>query len=340
MTTPLSIATTDVDLLSVGHAWLQKNASNFGFSKLPVVTVAGKEEGTTGITTYDLVDLGFALNRGGGSAWWDLGIDPGSGENIPTSEITIRLAGKRSGVLDVPINRQGNIFADQKNPLPTRLSQIMYGIEYDLVNYCINTNVWGSAQAFSGNALNTKDPSNQKPIDDIDEAIAPFKFFRDGMRFKLVAIMDPDTLDILAKRPEYVGAGEGSNNPEKLDEDDILRTFKRVHRLDEVILTQPAYNSAADGAAKVVARQVNFLWIGIVDMTADGVDFTKGGFTNPQDNPDGALYMQRVPSGIVHRYQAFPLLGTERHMVTSFYGFTSPRASSMGCFWTGADIRS
>lgn len=340
MTTPLSIATTDVDLLSVGHAWLQKNESQFAFSKIPLVTVAGKEEGLSGITTYDLVDLGFALNRGGGSAWWDFGIDPGSGEKIPTSEITIRLSGKRSGVLDVPIKRNGNIFADQKNPLPTRLSQLMYGLEYDLVQHLTNTNIWGSAKTFSGTALNTKDYSNQKPIDDIDGAISEFKHFKDGVRFKMFAIMDPDTLDILARRPEYHGAGEGSNKQGKLDESDILGVFRRTHRLDEIIVTNGAYNNAADGAAKTVARQINFLWIGIVDMAADGLDLTSGGFNDPRDNPDGALFMQRAPSGIVHRYDTFPLLGTERHMVTCHYGFTSPRASSMGCFWTGSEIRS
>lgn len=336
--TQLAITTPDVDFLSVGMALNQANLRDFVFPMLPRVTVSGTEDGFSGVVNYDLVKLAYAMQAGGGSTIWRTGTDPGSAESIPVDSITVRVIGKRSPVKSRNLNSKNPRLADLKRKWESQLSSIQTGAEYDLSAFLRNTSVYGSAQTFTGSALSTIDPANQNPIGDIETAMnAKSRLYPFPGRFKTVAIMDTVTLDVLRRRPEYTGAGEGSNSAGALPTDAFLQRFAATHRIEEVWIITTAINTAADGAAGVVGRHTPILWIGNVDKQADGTDLTAGN-QDSESNPDGALCMAVTPQGVIHRADENALLGVEKHMVTFEYGFFAPRGSAMAAFWTGSDI--
>lgn len=339
MSTPLRITTADVDFTAVGEAWNQANLDNFAFRKIPMVEALGFEDGYSGLTTYDLVDLGYALNQGGGSALWKPGTDPGAAEDIPTSEVSFRLVGKRSPLKTRNLASKRNRLADLRKPWDSLLSNIATGVEYDFNAFLRNTSVFGSAQTFTGSALSTIDVANQNPIGDIESALngsVRLTAFGTG-RFMTTAIMDTKTLDVLRRRPEYTGAGEGSNSSGAMPQDAFIDRFKATHRIEEVIVIATAINGAAQGASKAVAAHTPVLWIGNIDRLAFGASLA-GGNRDVDASPDGALCLAMDAYGFIHRYSEDGLLGLEKHMVTAEYAFYSPRGSSMAVFWTGADI--
>ena len=339
MTTPLQITTADVDFTAVGEAWNQANLSNFIFRQIPEVKALGFEDGYSGLTSYDLVDLSYALNQGGGSPLWKPGTNPGSAETIPTTAVSFRLVGKRSPVKTRNLASKKNRLADLRKPWETLLSNIATGVEYDLSAFLRNTSVFGAAKTFTGSALSVIDVANQNPIGDIETALngsVRLTAYGTG-RFKTVAIMDTITLDVLRRRPEYTGAGEGSNSAGALPEDAFISRFKATHRIQDVMVIRTAINSAADGVAKTVNAHTPILWIGNIDTQADGSDLASG-IRDAESNPDGALCFACDMYGFIHRFESDGLLGVESHMITKEYTFYSPRGSSMAVFWTGSDI--
>lgn len=339
MTTPLRITTADVDFTAVGEAWNQANLDNFAFRKIPSVEVLGFEDGYSGLTTYDLVDLAYALNQGGGSALWKPGTDPGTGEDIPTTSVSLRLQGKRSPVKARNLASKRSRIADLRKPWDTLLSNLATGMEYDFSNFLRNTSVFGSAQTFTGSALSTIDVANQDPIGDIETAMngsVRLTAFGTG-RFRTTAIMDTKTLDVLRRRPEYTGAGEGSNSSGAMPQDAFIDRFKATHRIQDVIVIATAINSAAAGATKTVNAHTPILWIGNIDSQAFGASLS-GGNRDVESNPDGALVLATDMYGFIHRFKEDGLLGLENHMITAEYAFYSPRGSTMAVFWTGSDI--
>lgn len=336
--TTLKISTPDVDFESVGLALNQAALPAFVFPNIPSVTVLGTEDGYSGTVNYELVKLSYAMQNGGGSALWRAGTDPGDSEAIPTDSIQVKVYGKRSSVKQRNLASQNPRLADLKRKWESQLSQLYTGMEYDLSSFLRNTSVYGSAQTFTGSALSTIDVANQDPIGDIETALnAKCRLYPFPGRFKTVAIMDVKTLDTLRRRPEYHGAGTGSNRASILPRDAFIDTFMSAHRLDEVWVIGTKINTAADGATKVVGNHTPILWMGNIDKQAEGTDLTVGN-QDSESNPDGALCMAMTPQGVLHRQKEDSLLGVERHMVTAEYGFFAPRGSAMACFWTGSDI--
>lgn len=340
MTTGCSVPLTDSDLVAIGGAWEQSEEGKHIFSEIPRVIGSSIEDGFTGITTYDLVDLAWATNAGGGNYAWRPGMAIPAGESIQTAEVTFRQKIERAEVLDRNLLSTRSRYADLNNPLKSRLSQLMTGITYRLFSYLTNTGVFGAAKTFSGAALDTADYSNQKPITDIEANLKALRDYQDGDRFQLWAILDRGSYDVLRGRPEYTGAGEGSNSSGMLPFDAFKERFAATHGLDKVLISRTTYNTAAQGATKARGLGTPVIWFGIVDTRANGLDLSGGNSNDLTTNPDGALVMSSGRNLATVRSQVYGDLGIERFNPTCEFSFFSPRGSEMACFYTGADIRS
>ena len=332
----------DTDIVALGAGFLQDDEAECVYPLLPRALVNSIID-NYGKTTYRIPDLGFGQNQGGGNALWVPGQSIGDGVAPGEVEVICAPKNKKSDVISQIRGSQSRV-EYFRNALPTLTSQIVTGVEFDLMSFLINTTVFGSAKAFSGAALDTLDLGNQRPVQDIQGSLKALRPYQ-KRKTPLVCIMDSATADVMATRPEYAQnanvqtTAAGGNVIGGQDRDSFLASFKRVHRLDYVWVSNCAPNYAVDGASKTITYGAAVLWFGIIDMRNMNTDL-RGGNPDPKMAPGGALLMADAdPSGF-RTWEDGTVNGQTPFWLSREYSFVSPYGGDMAVFYTGADIRS
>lgn len=329
-------ATEPVAIKHVGESWRQDNRSLYAWDKLPMVDCLDKRVGRTNKTSYKMAALGSAMLQAGL-------IDIEVGDKVPTSkkleevdvEFTVRGRGP-SHTFEASLRRPvAHRLADvESNFTPHLLGAMFGGIESDLAAFVTNGSNFGS-KTFSGTGALDAYASDQKPDVDIQNNLRALRKFQAIPGMGLTCILDFRVIDVLARHPNYVGAGDGSNSARILPKDIFLQRFKALHRLDEIIEMSATYNSARYGASESLAGiGEGLLWFGVVDKRKKKFDLKSDAST---DAPDGALQlaMSREPelmSGVD------TLAETETFYGKCSYEFFSPRGSTFGQFYPSSEI--
>lgn len=342
MSSNIRAQNVDTDIVALGAGFLQDDEREMVYPQIPRVLVNSIID-NYGKTTYRVPSLGFGQHRGGGNALWVPGQAIGDGVAPGETEVVCAPKNKKSDVISQIRGSQSRI-EYFRNALPSLTSQIATGVEYDLLEFCANSTVFGSAKTFSGGALDTLDLSNQRPVQDIQGSLKALRPYQKG-KHQLWCILDFATADVLATRPEYAQnsnvqtTADGDNVIGGQDRDSFLASFKRVHRLDRVLVSNCARNTAADGATKVVVAGSAVLWFGIVDTRNQATDL-RGGNPDALIAPGGALLMADAdPSGF-RTWEDGAVNGRTPFWLSREYSFVSPYGGDMACYYAGTDIRS
>lgn len=328
-----------------GEAWAQDNASQFIMDQLPNIQVNSLAEGYSGDITYRLVKLNQTMNLGG-SAGPMIG-GPGIAAPAPRGidEDTVNFT--YNSIITVPyrtpLRAAEPRLADAKNPGRLSAEELYNNVVQLLTNFLQNTTAHGSAKTFSGNPLNDlSDIANQNPIGDIETALIALRHYARGP-LRTICIMDDRAIDIFRQRPEYHGAGVGSNSAGILDEDAFLGQFQRAHRLAAVLPLSRRVNIAAPGAVPTVtfgagtAGIGGLVWFGNIDVRGP-FDLKEGKTGNSSVNPDGALCFARADK--FEMWEFDDILRRERQTYATWdCTFFAPRTSGqMSCFFTPGEV--
>lgn len=344
MTTPNPAALVDYDLLSAGQAWLQDNEDKYIYTRLPRLIVNRIDDDYTGVTTYPLIKLNTGMPEGGGLAEIAPGVSVGDGEGIDTDTVTVTVRQVTTKPLVRNMGSKRPRVADMAERQRIALARLFNGVGKKLAEFLQNTTAHGSARTFAGNALSDlTDIANQAPHLDIEVDLNDIRQYQGG-GLLLICIMDTKAMDVLRTRPEYTGAGVGSNSASLMPEADFLARFKSAHRLDDVWVLDARGNIAAYGATKTITHYAGtagiggLLWFGLIDGRGGSFDLTVGA-GDPQTNCDGALAFA-APEGDYDSWVS-PNYDTRQEILycTRDVGFVAPRSGgTMSFFYTPAEV--
>ena len=327
-----AIATSAVDVQSVGGSWIQANKDRFLFTKLPKARCKGRKTGYSRTTTYALPSLdNFMLKN-------DL-IDRDAGNPSPpsrpptSSTVTLECRGKATPhkndrEADRPTAHR---FEDlEKNLIPGQLSLLYQGIEKAVLTNIFST-TFGPAQTWNagGNVLD-EISSSINPILDIEAAIEDLRRFAGQEGMSLEAIMDRRIARYLAQYTQYTGAGAGSNSSAMLPHDALIQRLKDVHGFNDVHIIDTTRDSVKYGQTSSLAHAgAGGLAIGVFDRSFSEADLT---YSESMDSPDGAFLIGFEKEPYVQNWV------DEDGEVEYFhgrvnYGITNPRGAAFGVHW-------
>lgn len=366
----LLIPSRDVDILAAAEAWVQLNQNDFIFPKLPMGLFLVRQ-GFSGKTTLHVPKLDTFL-RSKAVQPWVPGQSKRDSRQVQTDDFDFYLAGYDAlpTSIELGTSTEDRLAFLRTQAIPGMLSECWQAVDAAIVALCSNTSLWGAAKAFSGTAPldSPAVQATQSPIADINRNLRKQRVYRSAGKRFLVAIMDSHVAEVLSSHPDYTGAGyrdgstaiggyaqapvvpEGEPGPGQMSGyDAFAEVFRRVHRLDYVIIGKGITNDAQDGLTPDIQTISNgLLWHGI--LCAPGAYDC----SNPMVPPavDGAFLLGmravrnganvpggRYDSGFFVRSTVEQRLQVEAFDAEVTYGVNAIRTGdSWGCFYDSADI--
>jgi hypothetical protein len=342
MATNLTIATLDMDLKTLGDAWIEDNRSKFIFPRLPIARTLSRVDGFSGIATFEKPKLSTFRQKGLG--YWQPGQTKRDSRNIEKDTFTLRTFGRDVQPVTMPIGMSAasRLRRLEAQVVPGLLGELYLNLDYDLAAFLSATANFGSAKSFTTSAScgldKVSDHANQSPINDIEINLQSLRKYRaPSMGWRLVCIMDSLVEGVLRRHPDYTGqayraaaAVAGSGSQPILSSDGFAEVFKAVHNLDDVLVSSSALNTAAPGASATIIETSNgLLWFGVIDA---GREFD---LATPlsEDFPDGAfaLTMAGQPEVRENRDERLKIIHFDAE---ADYGYSAIRGSSFGHFYT------
>lgn len=332
MSTSISVATSPIDVNSVGDSWKQENASSYIWTRMPMALCRGRRVGNTGVTTYEISDLdNFMLKND--LMDWDPGNPSPPSRSLNSTTVTLTSRGKAApDRFDRPLDRptQHRMADLERNLVPGQYSLLYQGIEKACLSNIFSTS-FGSAQNWNagGNVLD-EISSSINPILDIEAALLPLrKYIRPG--FQLEAVLDRRVLHLLAQYVEYTGAGLGSNSASMLPTDALVQRLKDIHGIAEVHIVSTTRDSVDLGQTSSLTEMgAGGFAIGIFDRRMSRFDLTDQEST---DAPDGAFVIGFDREPYVKVWEDPNGGELEYFHARASFGVTNPRGATFGVYW-------
>lgn len=343
-----AVGTLDLEIKGAGDAWIQKQAEQFFWTKLPQALTRTVNTGFSGVTTYRRPPLDQFMLKGG-LGYWRFGQDKREARGLSDEGASFTVYGRDATPIARPLNRpQGHRVRDiDQNIVPGLLSEFWQGIEKEVAAALTNTSTFGSAKTFTGSAAldAPSDHAAQQPIADIMEDLRPYRKYATRTGARLWCVLDEHVADVLAQHPDFTGAGyrDGStaiagNGVTPIVSHDVLaEVIKQKLRVDDVFIMRTVSDTVARGQSSALKNSFNgVLFFGV---------FHPGSYDlrdpNSVDTPEGALVLGvgEADSGIsgpTVRSTVNERLLTETFDAEMTFGLFSPR--SFGFFYapTGA----
>lgn len=296
MATNQTIITLDMDLKTLGDAWIESNLSKFIWPRLPIARTLSRDDGWTGAAPFSKPKLETFRQKGLG--YWESGQSKRDSRDIQKDDFTLRTFGRDTQPVTLPLNMSAGsrLRRLESQVVPGMLGEIYLNMDYDLARFL-------GASPFTEKTFTTSaskgldavaDHANQSPINDIETNLNPLRKWRaPSMGWRLVCIMDSLVEGVLRRHPDYTGQAyrgaavvAGAGSQPILTSSVFAEIFKNVHNLDEVLISDSALNTAAPGAAAEIVQTSNgLLWFGVIDASRDFDLQTP----NSEDFPDGAF---------------------------------------------------
>lgn len=341
MATINTIQTLDLDMKTLGDAWIEANLNSFIWPRLPIARTLSRADGFTGAATFSKPKLSTFRQKGLG--YWQPGQTKRDSRNIDKDDFTLRTFGRDAQPITMPIATQGasRLRRLQAQIVPGLLGELYLNMDYDLAAFL------GSSSNFTNKSFTTSascgldkpsDHANQSPINDIETNLNPLRKHRaPSLGWRLVCVMDSLVEGVLRRHPDYTGqayraaaAVAGAGSPAMLSSSDFAQIFKSVHNLDDVLVSSSALNTAAPGASESIVQTSNgLLWFGIIDAARD----FDAASPMSEDYPDGAFALTMAGQPDVRETP------NERLKVIHFdaevdYGYSAIRGSTFGHYYT------
>lgn len=337
----IKTSTVDQDIVEVGTSWIQDNADNYVFTKLPIVRGEALVDGYSGVLNWELPKLENFLLAG------EL-VDWKAGEALPTdiaiesTPVSATYESKAARTRSRALRSKKPRFKDVNNYTRGILAELYQGCEKRLFSDL--QTFFSSTESFTGGAgdpLADGEVAAHQPHLDIEKALRGLRLYASD-RFKVECIMTDDVLDILRTFSHYHGAGIGSNSASLLGKDEFQRIFADKHRLDAVHVNTVALNSAKLGQTASIDRPQaggtgggGLLLFILVDRAAGEFD-ARDQMLRGDEAPDGGLVMVRGDDFLIDTRE--PGDRTEKFLGTIDFGFKSPRGATWGKRFNPAHI--
>lgn len=340
MATNQTIITLDMDLKTLGDAWIESNLSKFIWPRLPIARTLSRDDGWTGAATFSKPKLSTFRQKGLG--FWESGQSKRDSRDIAKDDFTLRTFGRDAQPITLPLNMsQGSRLRRLENQVvPGMLGELYLNMDYDLAQFL-------GASPFTAKNFTTSankgldapaDHANQSPINDIETHLNDLRRYRaPSLGWRLVCIMDSLVESVLRRHPDYTGqayraaaAVAGAGSPAILTSSVFADIFKSVHNLDEVLISDSALNTAAPGASATIKQASNgLLWFGIIDA---GRDFDVA-TPNSDDFPDGSFALTMAAQPEI-RETIDERLKVRYIDAEVSYGYSAIRGETFGFYYT------
>ena len=290
---PVSVDTT----IKITQGTFVQNSVGWLWQALPLVQVFDFNQEVRK-TTYDIEPMTNAMQPGGAALEWEPGNTPPEPDFDEQNSVTVHPKGFATKPKVINENATPDIIHRKaRDRTNYHLQRAFISLDKACDTGLTNTTPFTSLTFTGTGALDTE-ASDHVPHKDVNDDLRSLRQFRAVNGLSLEAIMGEEVARILSGYTAYTGAGTGSAIAKAILLDEFALRFAAQHSLDRVHIIRKTTNTAEYGQTASYSREVDFLWMGLLDRRRQPFVAKQGQDT---EGPHGAIalamgapYMPRI----------------------------------------------
>jgi hypothetical protein len=334
---------TNQTLVEIGESWVQDNADQYAWTKIPKCRILGMAAGV-GTTTYQLPALDNFLLKKDGMQEWGYGLARRAPRDLNKVPVSVTPSVQDITPLTRPMlstAESESIWADlMSNIVPGQLALLYQGLEQKLAASVISDS-FAQTKDFTGSVLDTyASNSNHDPIGDILVALEV-----EGLRWKkqatggsLAMFISQRVIDLFQRHPAFSGASyaaAGSGVPQAVPRQAVFDHLRAILNVDEVI----ELSAVADLNDRLGQSTNDPNTIGRDVLAFHVLDRNKSRnlAANPFDTPEGSICLFEAEEPTVTMCEEADTKVVKFNGDAEF-ALASPRSGDFGIYFTTATM--
>ena len=335
---------TNQTLVEIGESWVQDNADQYAWTKIPKCRILGMAAGV-GTTTYQLPALDNFLLKKDGMQEWGYGLARRAPRDLNKVSVSVTPSVQDITPLTRPMlstAESESIWADlMSNIVPGQLALLYQGIEQKLAASVISDS-FATSKEFSGvGALDTYATNpDHDPIGDILVHLE-----EGGLRWKkqatggsIAMFISQRVADLFQRHPAFSGASynsaTGAGVPQAVPRQAVYDHLRAVLNVDEVI----ELSAVADGSARLGQTSApNTIGRDVLAFHVLDRNKSRNLAANPFDTPEGSICLFEAEEPTVTMCEEADTKVVKFNGDAEF-ALASPRGATFGIYYPTAQM--